>query len=105
MINKRNIVLSMIKRKVLEIDSGASIFLYGSRARGDERADSDWDILILTDMKADMETEQMFRHQIYDVELELGESISIFVYNRNEWKQKHWMTPLYNNIKNEGITI
>ncbi|MDY6802139.1 MAG: nucleotidyltransferase domain-containing protein [Bacteroidota bacterium] len=105
MTNKRNIVLSMIKRKVLEIDSGASIFLYGPRASGDERADSDWDILILTDMKADMETEQMFRHQIYDVELELGESISIFVYNRDKWKQKHWMTPLYNNIKNEGITI
>lgn len=105
MINKRNIVLTMIKRKVMEIDSGASIFLYGSRARGDERVDSDWDILILTDLKTDLETEQMFRHKIYDIELELGESISTFVYNRNDWKLKHWMTPLYNNIKNEGIVI
>ncbi len=105
MVKKRNIVLSLIKKKVMEIDSSASLFLYGSRARGDERVDSDWDILILTDMKVDMETEQMFRHKIYDVELELGESISTFVYNRNDWKLNHWMTPLYKNIKNEGITI
>jgi len=38
----------LIRKNVDEIDDNAEIILYGSRARGDERQDSDWDILVLT---------------------------------------------------------
>jgi len=95
----------MIKKQVKEIDPSADIILYGSRARGDERPDSDWDILILVNTKVDIETEKVFRHKLFDVELELGEALSTFVYNKQEWKSKYWMTPLYKNISNEGIVI
>ncbi|RPH32321.1 MAG: nucleotidyltransferase domain-containing protein [Bacteroidales bacterium] len=105
MKNQKEIVLSMIKKQVKEIDPSADIILYGSRARGEERPDSDWDILILVNTKADIETEKKFRHKLFDVELELGEALSTFVYNKQEWKSKYWMTPLYKNISNEGIAI
>lgn len=95
----------MIKKQVKEIDPSADIILYGSRARGDERPDSDWDILILVNTEADIETEKVFRHKLFEVELELGEALSTFVYNKQEWKSKYWMTPLYKNISNEGILI
>jgi predicted nucleotidyltransferase len=39
----------LIKQTIGRIDPNAQIILYGSRARGTERIDSDWDILILTD--------------------------------------------------------
>lgn len=48
----------MIKKQVKDIDPFADIILYGSRARGEERSDSDWDILILINTKADIETEK-----------------------------------------------
>ncbi len=95
----------MIKKQVREIDPLADIILYGSRARGDARPDSDWDILILVNSTADIETEKIFRHKLFDVELELGEAFSTFVYNKQEWNSKYWMTPLYKNISNEGIMI
>jgi predicted nucleotidyltransferase len=105
MKNQKEIVLAMIKKQVKEIDPSAEIILYGSRARGDEHADSDWDILILVNSKADIETEKVFRHKLFDVELEIGEALSTFVFNKQEWKSKYWMTPLYKNISNEGIAL
>lgn len=51
LIMKRKTIklLQLIKRKVLEINPNAKILLYGSRARGTEHNESDWDLLILLD--------------------------------------------------------
>ena len=51
LIMKRKTIklLQLIKRKVLEINPNAQILLYGSRARGTEHTESDWDLLILLD--------------------------------------------------------
>jgi uncharacterized protein len=101
----KNIMLKLIKKQVKSIDPGADIILYGSRARGDERADSDWDILILVDSKVDVETEKTFRHNLYDIELEFGESLSTFVFNKHDWNSNHWMTAYYKNVSDQGIAI
>ena len=34
-----------------EIDNTAEVILYGSRARGDDKQDSDWDVMILLKQK------------------------------------------------------
>ena len=68
----------LIRKNVNEIDDNAEIILYGSRARGDERIDSDWDILVLTDYPVSLEKEKIFRDKLYALELETGEPISIF---------------------------
>lgn len=98
-------VLSKIKSLVKEIDRDAEVILYGSRARGEEHSDSDWDILILVNSKTDLDYERVFRHRLYEIELEIGEAFSISVYNKNEWKSKFWMTPLFQNIAREGLRI
>jgi uncharacterized protein len=105
MKNEKSIVLSRIKASVKEIDPKAEVILYGSRARGDEQPDSDWDLLILVNSKADLNYEMVFRHKLFELELELEESFSVTVHNKNEWKLKYWVTPLYQNITREGVMI
>ena len=87
------------------IDPKAEIILYGSRARGDERADSDWDILVLTDYPVDLKKERTFRNNLYDLELQTGEPFSIFVYSKNDWISRQKITPFYNNVIQEGIRL
>lgn len=98
-------ILSLIKKNVEEVDAEAEIVLFGSRARGDERSDSDWDILILTDYPVSFEMEQRFRHHLFELELELGEAFSTFVYSKSDWELRHSVTPLYQNVSSEGIRI
>lgn len=95
----------LIRQYVSIIDPTAEVILYGSRARGDERLDSDWDILVLTNYAVNVETERKFRSKLYDLELLSGESISFFIYSKNEWETKHRISPFYLNVTQEGIRL
>jgi len=96
----------MIRQKVNDLDSTAEVILYGSRARGDNKRDSDWDVMILLNRKnVDKKTEQAFRHHLLDIELEIGVPISVFVYSKSDWEGKFSITPLFRSIKKEGISI
>ena len=98
-------ILLQIKKSVKEIEPKSEIILYGSRARGDEREDSDWDLLILVPYAAGIREEQKFRHKLFEVELQFGQAISTLVKSKEEWEGKFQITPLYQNIKQEGIVI
>ncbi len=98
-------ISDLIKQNIGFVDSKAEIILYGSRARGDERNDSDWDILVLTDYPVNLSQERVFRDKIYDLELEIGEPFSIFVYSKNDWTSKQKETSFFYNVTQEGIKI
>lgn len=98
-------MLSQIRAHVNAVDSDATVILYGSRARGEERSDSDWDLLILTESEAGVDTERKFRDQLYDLELETGEAFSIFVYSKDEWANYQSVTPFYQNVIKDGIYV
>jgi predicted nucleotidyltransferase len=98
-------ILLQIKKSVKEIEPESEIILFGSRARGDEREDSDWDLLILVPYEAGLKEEQQFRHKLFDLELEFGQAISTLVKSKKEWESKYRITPLCQNILQEGIAI
>ena len=98
-------ISQLIRNTISSIDPKAEVILYGSRARGDERIDSDWDILILTDYSVNLQIERKFRDKLYDLELEIGEPFSIFTYSKNEWQSKQRITPFYQNVVQEGILL
>ena len=105
-VNKRTKYIGqLIRKKVNKIDTNAEIILYGSRARGTESLDSDWDILVLTDYPMDLKKEQMFRSGLYDLELETGEPFSLFAFSKKEWKTKQKITPFYYNVMLDGIQL
>ena len=105
MKTKTQHISQLIRHYINAIDPKADVILYGSRARGDERPDSDWDILILTDYSVDLITERKFRNKLYDLELETGEPLSIFVYSKNDWQTKQRITPFYENVTQEGVRL
>ena len=106
MNRRKQHIIQLIRQKVNEIDNTAEVILYGSRARGDNKRDSDWDVMILLKQKnVDKKVEQTFRHHLLDLELEIGVPISVFVYSKNDWEGKYSITPLFRSIKKEGIII
>ncbi len=105
MKSKTKQIIRLIRQNVNIIDPSAEVILYGSRARGEERADSDWDIIVLTDYGVDSNTERKFRNNLYDLELETGEPFSIFVYSKNDWHTRQKITPFYQNVTLEGMRI
>jgi len=106
LMKKRTInIVNLIKRNISEIDPNAQIILYGSRARGDEHKNSDWDLLILTDYPIDLIKEREFRNHLYELELETGEPFSLFAYSNSDWETKQRVTPFYLNVTKEGVRL
>jgi len=106
MIRRKQQIIQLIRQKVNEIDNTAEVILYGSRARGDNKRDSDWDVMILLKRNnVDKRIEQTFRHNLFDLELEIGVPISVFVYSKHDWEGKYSVTPLFKSIRKEGIYI
>ena len=62
--------LKDVQQAVHELVPGADIILYGSRARGDAGARSDWDFLILVGHPRDRHIVVCLRNQFYELELE-----------------------------------
>ncbi|MCF8233180.1 MAG: nucleotidyltransferase domain-containing protein [Bacteroidales bacterium] len=98
-------ITRLIRQSINKVDSNAEVILYGSRARGDERADSDWDILVLTNYPVDFAIEDKFRDALFDLELETGEVLTLFVYSKKEWQERQRFSPFYHNVQREGIEI
>ena len=99
-----------IIRKIIGVvnknDPDSEIYLYGSRARGDAKKQSDWDLLILLNKKSiSFDLETRFMDEFYEIELETGEIFSPLIYSKKEWIENHSITPLFENIKKEGIRI
>ena len=94
-----------IKAQIKRIDANAVVILFGSRARGEEKQDSDWDILILTDYPTDIKIERKFRNELYNLELEINECFSVFVYSKKEWENKQKYSPFYENVITEGVSL
>jgi predicted nucleotidyltransferase len=72
-------LLDRVKQTVHTIEPAADIILYGSRARGNAQAKSDWDFLILLDGVVDDARTNAIRHRLYDLEWDCGEVLCSIV--------------------------
>ena len=98
-------LLQSIKKKVLEVNPTAQILLYGSRARGTENNDSDWDLLILLDKdKIDDSDFDQISYPIVELGWKEGEQFSPKLYTLKDWMKRSF-TLFYKNIEKEGILL
>ena len=87
------------------IPKGGKAILYGSRARGDARTDSDWDILILLDKDTLDQTD--YDNVSYPFVLlgcDLGQEINPIMYTTKEW-ESYRITPFYEKVTRDGIVL
>jgi len=105
-MNDQNDILQLIKSSVHATEPDAIIVLYGSYARGDQKENSDIDILILIDKdKITPADAERVAYPLYEIEFETGKIISPLILSRKNWETKHRITPFYKNVRKEGIVL
>jgi predicted nucleotidyltransferase len=105
-MTKKDKILNRIVSVLNTTAPDSEIYLYGSRARGDAKKSSNWDLLILLNTNTvSFEYETKIMDDFYNIELETGEVITPLVYSKSDWINHHSVTPLYENIEKEGIRL
>lgn len=95
--------LSRLGKEVLP--SSASLWLYGSRARGTAHEDSDWDLLILLD--EDKEKSSDFEQYAYPFTLMASEHNQMAIpqiYTKKQWEQMSF-TPFVKNVEHDKVVL
>jgi len=99
-------LLGRVKRVVLEVEPDAEIILYGSRARQDSDAQSDWDFLILLDGSVGDERVNRIRHRLYEVEWDCDEVLCSIICGRKEWNSPLYKSmPFHRNVELDGVIL
>lgn len=100
-----NVIAKIKNMAQAAIPKGSKALLYGSRARGDARNDSDWDILILLDKeKLEQSDYDKVSYPFVLLGCDLNAEINPILYTKKEWESYHF-TPFYENVTRDGIVL
>lgn len=86
------------------LPKGASLWLYGSRARGDNRPDSDYDLLILLDKEKITSEDFDYSYAFFSNGIEIGEELNAHIYTKKDWK-KWSCAPFNENVEEDKVVL
>jgi len=104
-MRRDNNILNQIRKKLHALAPNARAVLFGSRARGDAKPTSDWDILVLLDKeKIELSDHNTIAYPLFELGWNLDLNFSVKLYTEKEWASRNF-TPFYKNIEKEGIAL
>ncbi|MBI9064090.1 MAG: hypothetical protein JEZ14_19045 [Marinilabiliaceae bacterium] len=62
-------------------------------------------VYVLTPGKVDISLEHQYLNACYQVELKSGQSLSLYIYSKEEWYKQFIDTPIYKKVHTEGIHL
>ena len=86
------------------LPKGSTLYLYGSRARGDHREDSDWDLLLLLDKPKLSPNDYDYAYPFRELGWDVGEEISPHVYTKKQWNEWTFL-PYHKNVERDKIVL
>jgi predicted nucleotidyltransferase len=99
-------VLREVRRAIQRVVPGATIYLYGSGARGTREPDSDLDVLLLTEAPWSRDEESAVADAVYELELARGVVVSTIHYDRAEWDAPlARATPFRTRVEAEAVLL
>lgn len=99
-------VLREIRQAIQRLVPGATLYLYGSGARGTREPDSDLDVLLLTERPLSRDEENAVADAVYELELARGVVVSTIQYDRAEWDAPLTRaTPFRTQVEAEAILL
>lgn len=109
-LNSDRILASSVREMIKDLRGiyGTILFkaiLYGSYARGEETEESDVDIALLIEGKADPEMTEKMLVCVARRELECGKVLSVVDIDNKKYSEWSDTLPFYRNIKKEGIIL
>lgn len=98
-------VIQAVREKIRSIDPDVKAYLFGSRARGDARKDSDWDVLILLNKPCvTLEDYNKYSYPLWELGWDYDELINAVLFTEKEWKENAF-TLFNHNVKADAIAI
>lgn len=81
-------------------------YLFGSRARGAERPDSDYDLLLVVGQDFSLSEKDALYEQVMDILLETGRLVSLKIFKQGEFQRlRDLNTPFLSRVLEEGIKV
>ncbi len=99
-----NAISQAVKSAVQEFDPAASVMLFGSRARGEARVDSDYDFLVLLKIPFDFRLKSKILDRLYEVELANNCVLGVMVEHKDHWQMLE-NTPIFSEIQQDGVAV
>ena len=104
-MNQTQVIQSIAELGQRILPQGASLWLYGSRARGDARPDSDYDLLILLDKEKIVSDDyDQYMIPLSDLGLAVGEDVRAHLYTKTDWS-KWSFAPFNENVEEDKVVL